>query len=208
MRDGHDEARVVLADLGPVDLPQGGLIAVGALAGLEGEVMADGTQWWISTASETGVETRPDPAGWSAALLTAQRVTEWDEFEVAEILDEGRLSALLAAHRLEPGPPAPPARAIQVRGRVQEALVHVVRGDCPHAPGATIPAWRASLPAGTELLLVGFHAPGRAGELTHHGTEFHLHALWDAEAGRAARLAGHLDRFVLAPGSRVRIARR
>jgi acetolactate decarboxylase len=200
MREGRDEARVRLSDLGPAE----GLIAVGALAGLAGEVTADGSSWWIATADETRVAVEHEPGERAAALLTARRVAAWDETVVADPLDEARLGSLVERHLRERGRDPTEPWPLRIDGLAAQAELHVIRGDCPHAPEATIPAWRCTPAPGTPIVLVGFYAPGKEGLLTHHGTDFHLHAILSV-AG--AEVAGHLDSFELAPGARVRIAR-
>jgi hypothetical protein len=212
MRDGHDEARVRLADLGPVaaarDDDHAGLIAVGALAGLAGEVTADGASWWISTADEQRVHVQREAANHAATLLTAMRVEAWDELVASEPLDETALGALVRAHLDSVGADAAQPCALRIDGEVLALDLHVVRGDCPHAADAAIPAYRWHAPLGTTIVLVGFHAPGAEGVLTHHGSDFHLHAITaDGGPSAAGPIAGHVDGFELAPGARVQIAR-
>jgi hypothetical protein len=212
MRDGHDEARVRLVDLGPVaaegDGERAGLIAVGALAGLAGEVTADGATWWISMADEERVHVEREAADHAATLLTAARVEAWDEVVASDPLDEAALGALVRAHLESVGADVALPRALRIDGAVISLDLHVVRGDCPHAADAAVPAYRWHAPAGTKIVLVGFHAPGAEGVLTHHGTGFHLHAITPGDGARGTGpIAGHVDGFELAPGARVQIAR-
>jgi hypothetical protein len=213
MREGQDEARVRLIDLGPVagDVATGhtSLIAVGALAGLAGEVTADGTSWWISTADEEHLHVAHESADHAATLLTAARVRAWDEVVASGLLDEAALGALVHEHLRSVG--ADPARpcALRIEGEVVALDLHVVRGDCPHASDASIPAWRWQAVTGTKVVFVGFHAPDAEGVLTHHGTRFHLHAIVPGDtASGATPVAGHVDGFWLASGARVHVARR
>jgi acetolactate decarboxylase len=202
MRDGRDEARVTLAELGPVvDVERGDLVAVGALAGLAGEVTIDGRNLWVATApSETELVVEETAGAHAATLLTTARVPAWRELEAGGMLDEVTLGALLAKHgRLGEALP------IRIEGAASSLAVHVIRGDCPHAPDAAIPAWRWEAPAATEVVLVGFYAPGAPGILTHHGTDFHLHAVAQDTAGHT--VAGHVDAFELLPGARVFVGR-
>ena len=204
MREGRDETRVRLAELGAVAGPGGGLIAVGALGGLAGEVTADGETWWIATAGDERVQVLHAPGEHGAALLTAARVAAWDEASAAGPLNEARLGAVVSEHLRARGLDPSQPWAVRIEGRSAALELHVIRGDCPHAPDAAIPAWRGSPPEGTPVVLVGFHAPGKAGLLTHHGTEFHLHAILNDGTGP---VAGHVDRFTLLPGARVLLAR-
>lgn len=92
--------------------------------------------------------------------------------------------------------------AFVLEGEVEALELHVVRGFCPH--GSATPEQepaRFSAPQGAHAKLIGFFAPQRAGELTHHGTALHVHALVSDEAG--AGHLGHVDAAILRPGSRL-----
>ncbi|MBI5850026.1 MAG: hypothetical protein HZB39_03150 [Planctomycetes bacterium] len=199
MREKHVEPRVRLADLGLGTHT----IAVGALAGLAGEVTADAGAWSIATASESTVMVTLDAAVHAATLLTFAHVAAWDEFVVDEPLDEDtlgrRIAQRIAAAGGDPSRPWP----LRVIGVADDLSLHVIRGDCPHAGDEATPAFRWQAPAGTAVVLVGFRAPNAAGLLTHHGTEFHLHALTNRDG---VSLSGHVDRFRIAPGARVQLA--
>jgi hypothetical protein len=91
---------------------------------------------------------------------------------------------------------------LRIVGTVEELELHVARGACPATdppPDRQPFRWRA--PRGARVELVGFHAPGQQGIMTHHGTRLHLHAIVDGPP----RATGHVDRFRLQPGAVVHL---
>ncbi|HLQ36773.1 MAG TPA: hypothetical protein VK348_03155 [Planctomycetota bacterium] len=202
MREGKTEGRVRLADL---DL-RPGTIAVGALAGLGGEVTIHGHSLYVAEPDGDGVKVVRDAGARAATLLTIGQTEVYERADDPAIVDEASLlrwlHARAAATRLDPQRPRP----LVITGMAAEMQLHVVRGACPDE--ATDPAhapWRWSAPPGTKVELVGFHAPGQAGVMTHHGTELHLHAIV-ALGDRV--ITGHVDHFLLAPGAEVTIGTR
>lgn len=191
MRDGHTEARVRLADLALAP----STIAVGATTDLGGEItIADG-EVHVTNAADGSPRDATGAAQQAATLLTIATPTLTVTSTCERVLDEAELERIARAANL------PGVLTIDLRGRVRTVDVHVARGACPH--GATTPAtepWRWSAPAGAEVRIVGFFAPGQAGVMTHHGTSFHLHALARTQGGP---FTGHVDALALEPGATV-----
>ena len=50
--------------------------------------------------------------------------------------------------------------------------------------------------------LIGFYATGREGEMTHHGTRTHIHAVL-VHKGRT--ITGHVERVSVAAGAALRV---
>lgn len=207
MREGHTEARTRLADLdlGP------GAIAVGALAGLAGEITAVDGEVHVATATaEHGVD-RAASADDAATLLTVARPAHVTRLVAETPLDEAALKRLAATRHPvdEPGEHAVDTRpvvALAIRGTTRRLALHVARGTCPHEDTDPEHApWRWAADPHTPVRLVGFWAPDRAGELTHHGTEFHLHAIVATATGT---ISGHVDEFELEPGATLEVGDR
>jgi acetolactate decarboxylase len=193
MREGHVEPRVRLADLdlGPRT------IAVGALAGLQGEVtVVDGTVY-VATAAAMTADVTTGPGDASATLLSVATPPATAAQTSAQALGEAELEQIVRADGM--------LAAVDVVGAAEELHLHIARGACPHGQvnDAAAPfRWQAQ--PGTQVRLVGIFAQGEAGTLTHHGTPFHLHAV--ATTAQGERIAGHVDRFLLRPGAEVRHA--
>jgi hypothetical protein len=78
--------------------------------------------------------------------------------------------------------------------------MHVINGFCPHSGGGATAANQAwsftGAPAG--VIIVGFYAAGAEGEMTHHGTAIHAHAV--VPAGET-RITGHVDSLTVGAGA-------
>ena len=75
-----------------------------------------------------------------------------------------------------------------MEGRGDEASVHTT--------------YQLRLDAPTKGTLVGFYARGREGEMTHHGTRTHMHAVMGID-GRT--ITGHVESVTVAGGATVRV---
>lgn len=184
MREGHDQARVSLAQFGTKDT-----IGVGALANLFGEITIVDGQVLVATV-QNGVPTvRAATCGDSATLLLAEDVRDWQDFPVGACASyeqlEQRIAKLLRAHGHDVLSPTP----VRVRGTVTRLQVHVIAGACPIATPAGPKPWRYDGPA-DNVQLIGFYVEGAAGKWTHHTHQSHLHAVSD-------QAMGHLDGVVL-----------
>lgn len=192
MREGRVEPRVQLDALGL----EPGSVGVGAVAKLEGEItIVDGIAH-VTRAPEGRPERVEDTGAVRATLLTFANPAWRAPRELPGELDESSLASIAAA--------AGTFASVDATGAALDLQLHVTRGACPH--GTTTPAtepWRWSAPTGARVRLVGFFAPGRAGTLTHHGTDFHLHAVVAVQDGTT--ITGHVDSFRLAPGASVRV---
>lgn len=197
MRDGKTEARAALQQFASP-----GWYAVGAVAGLQGEILIDDGEALVARTAATVVE--PAAPGDQATLLTAAQVPAWREFLVDRAIDLDELPELLLAQVPAVASATTPLPFL-VEGTMTELELHVVRGSCPHAapkPG-TQPADRWSIPAGQEasVKLVGFFVRGQEGVITHHGSTLHVHA----HVATPQRAMGHVDAGRLAAGVKVRV---
>ncbi|HZT56060.1 MAG TPA: acetolactate decarboxylase [Burkholderiaceae bacterium] len=206
MHDGSTGGRVALAHV-----HERGCYAVGALAGLAGEVTVDDGVVYVERCpgSTPGLGTFPPesplPQDQQATLLSVARVAAWRDVPLADAVDDAALTtavrnAIGAPQQVgEPQPPVP----FRVEGTVAEVTVHCVRGQSPTDPAdrSKLP-WTRTTGQPVPVTLIGFYAPGREGELTHHGTALHVHAVLLIE-GR--RTAAHADKFRLQPGARLQL---
>lgn len=206
MREGETEARVRLAEC----VAERHVYAVGALAGLEGEVTIVDGEAWVSRVEGSGIRcTGPGVGeGDAATLLTLATVGDWDSVELprgaGDIADlEGVVEAEAARRGIDSAKPFP----FVVEGEASSLELHVIRGFCPaNDAGATdSEAWRLSLDGPTRALLVGFFARDSEGVMTHHGTALHVHALL---SHKGQRIAGHVDGVGVNRGAVLRLPRR
>jgi len=172
MMEGKTEARVALADY-----EKPGFYGVGALAGLEGEVLIYSGLVLVARGRTSDVRSG---AADRATLLTVAHVDSWREIALPDGDDlEGIGSAIAAALPESAHKDAAPVPFL-VEGTFTRLALHVVRGACPHAatsPETEPDRWNSDASAAPSVVVaVGFYAPGRAGVMTHHGTSVHAHA--------------------------------
>lgn len=183
LREGDDRGRVgVLEASGPHTL------AVGALAGLEGEVtVLEGVS--MVALGSTG-EFRLAHEDDRAALLVAADVPAWRQVTLPRAaMDLATLEEAVAAALRQAGFDLDAPVPVRVRGFAREVACHVIAGACPIARPEGPPPRRVER-HDVRVELVGVHAEGRAGELTHHTNRSHLHVLGPA-------IMGHLDAITL-----------
>jgi len=193
--EGRTEGRVALADLaGSEDL-----YAVGALAALEGEVTIVDGQVWIAQADGESAPSRLLGDGeLQATLLVAARVPVWRTYplnaDVSPLELDGYVSAAAASHGIDTSRPFP----FLVKGPVTHLEAHVVNGMCPMQaePDSDHAPVRFHLET-VDATLVGIHAEGQAGVLTHHGSTTHIHVV---VPGQRTRM-GHVESVGLGRGA-------
>jgi len=199
MMEGKTEARVALA---AYEKP--GFYGVGALEGLAGEVLIDDGKVWIAAGSV--LDPRAGAGSAQATLLTVAPVNAWRRVPFGG----GDLAALecaiAAAVAAMPGGANQPV-PFRVTTAFRSLAGHAARGACPHA--ATTPETepdRFDLGDGGNGNLVGFYAPGREGEMTHHGTAIHAHwigSIAGDHSGNDAHIMGHVDSCVCGPEAKL-----
>jgi hypothetical protein len=91
-----------------------------------------------------------------------------------------------------------------IHGLATSLNMHIINGFCPHAgePDPASEPWRLVSSNPTDVTIIGFFARDAAGELTHHGTSMHAHALVRI-AGRL--VTGHVDSIGIEAGATLQL---
>ena len=207
LREGRTEPRVRLADA----MDQGITVAVGALADLEGEItILDGEVWIARVEAGRLVMHGPEPAAEDAAtLLSMARVHRWTRSPLVIATGDDAAPPWLEGPRLEEhiagvarrqGLDVQEPFAFVIEGTMLELDLHVINGSCPRAcrPTAATQPWRWSAQSPVEAIVVGVHASGRQGVMTHHGSSIHAHAILRLDG---QLITGHIDRLRVGPAS-------
>ena len=200
LHEGKTGAVVKLSRL----LPDDALYAVGALAGLTGEVTVVGGNVYLSY----GKEQRPaaemaENSEAEAALLVSARVPAWRLMKTDAMIQFENLDDEITALATQAGMDVNGRIPFVVEGRVRELEWHVLSGPPPadasedhedHLENAT--AFR--LPT-AQATLVGFYSPSDEGVFTHMGSKTHVHVV----AGTPPA-TGHVDHVIVLPGATVK----
>jgi acetolactate decarboxylase len=181
-------------------------VAIGALAGLRGEILVARGVTWISSVEGDSVRTVRDGRGAHAALLVAAEVRAWrsillDRDVPFERLDE-EIATRARAQGLDLSRPFP----FRIDGEVADLQWHVIDGKRLRPGSASHAAHREAALRGKLAAaspeLVGFYSPAHEGVFTHHGERTHLHALL-SDPPRV----GHVDSVTLRRGARLYVPR-
>jgi len=204
LRDGRTEPRF---DLEEIEAGSG-VVAVGAMADLQGEVtILDGVAV-ISRVRAGALESSGAGPGDRATLLILARVEEW----VGVVLDgEGPLEGAALEDAIErsageAGSNLANPFPFVIEGVMREADWHVINGACPMATPAGAMGdrspWREHGGAGSAGRLVGFFARDSEGVMTHHGSRVHMHVLFRRADGV---VTGHVDQVAVEAGATLRL---
>ncbi len=184
------------------DLPAGpGIYALGALAGLRGEVLIwDGRVLVSRGERDDGIAERPR-AGDAAALLALSSVPSWQRVAVARDMDQAAFERFVLEEADRSGVDVKRSFAFALRGPVRELKWHVITGPAKpgghgaHAMGHA--AKRAFSAERVDALLLGFYSGAALeGVITHPGERFHVH--W---ASPDLVRSGHVDAYGVAAGA-------
>ena len=195
--EGKTEGRVRLGDFAGSK----GAYAVGAMARLQGEVTIVDGQVWVARVAGTGSQCRLlEASDAEATLLVAARVPRWTTHRVGADTPADGVDAFVRTTAAGAGLDVTRPFPFVVEGRFRSVDAHVVNGMCPmraeptseHAPVRI----RLDAVQGT---LVGIHAEGQEGVLTHHGATTHIHVL---VPGVRTRM-GHVESVELLAGARI-----
>jgi alpha-acetolactate decarboxylase len=190
-------------------LPQGaGHWGVGALAGLQGEVLLHDGRLLVSRGSDPQGRTTAAQQADEAVLFAAARVQEWAEIAVPQDMAQPQFEAFVreqaAARGLDSEAPFP----FLVKGRYPQLRWHVVTGAPPAGGGHGGHgghSGHANKHAGMQVFgqpgaagrLVGVYSGARLeGVVSHPGERFHVHYADDALS-----VSGHVDAYSVARGA-------
>jgi acetolactate decarboxylase len=185
---GGDPGGVVALD----DVAKPGAVAVGALAGLRGEVtILDGA---VHTSSVVGGEIAPGTER-DAALLVIAHVGAWREVRIGADVAASELDAGIEAALRGAGVDASRPVPFVLEGDFPVLAWHVVDG--PHTHGAPSGIVRDTPgPA----VVVGFYSSAHEGVFTHMGQRTHLHVI-------VGGTTGHVDDLAIKAGTELRVPR-
>lgn len=204
LHEGHAQRRIALTDA--VAAPH--VYAVGALENLGGEItIADGEVWVGRVESGTLRVAGPHPySADGAALLILAHVDKWTQDTLPAAAGDDELEAAIERIAREHGIDVSRPFPFKIDGQVDRLSMHVINGVCPMAGDAGAERgrepWQFTLAQPAQGRIVGFFARDSAGEITHHGTSVHAHALLELDG---ARLTGHVESLTVAAGSFVRV---
>ena len=204
LREGQAQRRIALLDA--VARPHA--YGVGALENLGGEITIVDGEVWIGRveAGELRVSGPLPSSGDGAALLILANVNHWSESTMQAAAADAELESALKQIAHERGVDTNRPFPFEIEGQLTALSMHAVNGACPMfddpRPDGDGAPWRFTLDAPVHGRIVGFFARDSAGEITHHGTMIHAHALLDQDG---ARLTGHVESVAFAPGAVVRV---
>jgi alpha-acetolactate decarboxylase len=190
LREGNTEGRVRIEGVA-----RPGTWGVGAMEGLEGEITIYDGNVVLAIVEDEQLTLREATKRDQATLLVLATVDEWRVLGIPEVRNakdlEYALARALEATGFDPSiDPVP----IRIEAEFPSIALHVLDHSCPIANPEGPPPWRyyGENVTGT---LVGIYAEGQAGTLTHHGQNFHLHAVIRTEDGTT--VSGHMDEVAL-----------
>lgn len=183
-----------------------GVWGVGALAGLEGElVVADGRVLVSRGSDQKGRTEAPGPSD-MATLYAGTKVSDWSQVVVPSEMNRPQFERFLqnSAEKREAAQDAP--FVFRVEGAFPKLVWHVVRGRASHGhPGTAHGGQHANPRAGMHVFdepgsrgqLIGIHSGAALeGVVSHPGERLHIHF-----ADRTLARSGHVDDYSVAAGA-------
>ncbi len=192
---GKTEGRVRLRDFAGSK----GVYAIGALAGLNGEVTILDGEVWVSRVRESRADCRLLEANdTQATLLVMARVSRWTEHPITEDVSAENMEAFIKGVAEEAGLDVSRPFPFLVEGPFAKLDAHIANGMCPMRadPNSDQAPIRFHLDA-VRGTLVGLHALGQEGVLTHHGSKTHVHVVIGGDQPQM----GHVESIELMAGS-------
>jgi len=185
-------------------LPDEALYAVGALAGLAGEVTVVAGKVYLAQGKEQKPEAEvTQDSDLSAALLVSARVPAWRLLKSESAIAFEDLDAQIGALATKAGMDVNGRIPFVIEGRVRELEWHVLAGPPPEGAsedheGHLQNAAAFRLP-NAQAVLVGFYSPKDEGVFTHMGAKTHVHVVAGTPPG-----TGHVDHVTVLPGATVK----
>lgn len=182
--------------------------AVGALAGLAGEVTIVDDDVWLSRAQpDTTVEwTRTRRSEARACLLVSARVEAWSEHALPADLDLAGLERELPRIARDAGLDVDEPFPFLIEGELARVAFHVIDGarlvDTGDLHADHLRASRRYEREGARATLVGFRSTRDQGVFTHRDATVHVHATFDDTLQ-----SGHVDELALGATARLFLPR-
>lgn len=208
LRNGQSQPRIALSEV----TVRPHAHAVGALADLDGEVtIVDGVAL-VSRVRDGALASGPPVPGDRATLLTLAYVERWHGTALGFASGDRELETTVEEIARAAGVAVDEPFPFVMEGELTALDMHVINGACPLAGARDEAGAQSGLRAAYQLRLdrptrgklVGFFATGREGDMTHHGTRTHIHAVLEHD-GRT--VTGHVERVSVAAGTEVRVPR-
>ena len=194
LREGKSEERITLTKL-----PSEHTIAIGALAGLAGEITVLNGVVHVATFDNGELNSGPSQNGARATLLVMAEVPAWREQDLPALADFSSVEQAVRTAALKAGIDVTQPFPFVVEGLAADLSLHVIAGACPIAtPDGSSPG-RFSDQERT-VTLVGFYAENQEGRMTHHNRSSHVHVIVEG-----ADISGHLEEVSFAAGARLRL---
>jgi alpha-acetolactate decarboxylase len=204
LKAGRTEAHVSLSEVasGP------GVIGIGSLSGLRGEIAIVRGEPWLSYALPGGgvrVE-RPGVRDEQATFLAVADVPAWQSQSLDSAVAFEALAGELERRAWQAGLDTSEPIPVLIEGALSSIELNVVNGPAlgnqtPTDERMADVAIRAAVPA-AEGTVVGFLASRGGDRLIHRGKRVHLHVVLPATGH-----VGHLDSVVVGEGSVLRLPR-
>jgi hypothetical protein len=200
------EARVGLAEL----LNRPHFYAVGALAGLQGEIsVIDSNATVTEVADQALPKAANDGAGnRQATLLIGAYVDEWVEIVCEQDLTDKELDDWIKSEIRQHSGDIQLPIVFLLKGTFADVHLHVINGVCPvHARIRKIEIPDSKRPYGTTLAsvtgeVVGVFALDAAGKLTHPATSTHKHLVYRVD-DNSESLNGHVESMSVKRGTKL-----
>ena len=200
LHEGQTDAQVTLDTL----LPNPDLYAVGALAGLSGEITVIGGNAYLSYPEGEGTRTEMlSASGAGAALLVAAEVPRWHTVTTREPIRFEELDEAIGKLAASAGMSLDARFPFLVEGDFEDLQWHVIdgtrlpAGETSHQDHLEA-AVQAARPRASARL-VGFYSQRDAGVFTHMGSKTHLHCVLEGPLA-----AGHVDHVDVPAGATVK----
>jgi len=205
---GRSQGRVAIADV----CAEPHIYALGALAGLAGEVTILDSQPVLTGVSPSGRPVPFPPADAQATMLAGRSVPAWDasvlHTSVPAADFDATITAALRNTRLDVAQPT----VFLLEGEFTDVRLHTLNGACPvHARMKAVELPPESRPFELETAtlrgtLLGIHAVDSVGKLTHPATTTHAHLVYrDPQTGD--QVTAHVERAGVAAGAALKLPR-
>jgi acetolactate decarboxylase len=204
LHEGKTQAKVRIADVSGSKTT----IGVGAVEGLNGEIVILDGQAYVSSVGPDGklITRSGSNADVRAALLITADVPRWQTVSLDSTVGPANFDQTIRDAAIAAGVEVDKPFPFVISGTVASLEGHVINGACPSAGTADAKhqPYHLKLSRACEVTLVGIYADNAAGVMTHHDSKSHVHALTSGQD----RIAAHVDHVSLQEGASLRLPAR